>query len=178
LPLALPGLVIGLSYIFFFNATGWRVLAWEVHNPLNFLYGTMGILVICNIVHFYTVSFLTATTALKHLDREFEAVSQSMAVPFYTTFLRVTVPVCLTAILEISMYYFVNSMATVSGVIFLYSADLPLASVAVANMDDAGDVASAAAMSMLIVLVNVVARLGYGVLTQGLRKRAQAWITA
>ena len=145
---------------------------------MNFLYGTMGILVICNIVHFYTVSFLTATTALKHLDREFEAVSQSMAVPFYTTFLRVTVPVCLPAILEIAMYYFVNSMATVSGVIFLYSADLPLASVAVANMDDAGDVASAAAMSMLIVLVNVVARLGYGVLTQGLQKRVQAWITA
>ena len=138
----------------------------------------MGILVICNIVHFYTVSFLTATTALKHLDREFEAVSQSMAVPFYTTFLRVTVPVCLPAILEIAMYYFVNSMATGSGVIFLYSADLPLASVAVANMDDAGDVASAAAMSMLIVLVNVAARFGYGVLTQGLRKRAQAWITA
>jgi hypothetical protein len=39
-------------------------------------------------------------------------------------------------------------------------------------------VASAAAMSMLIVLVNVVARLGYGVLTQGLQKRVQAWITA
>ena len=101
-----------------------------------------------------------------------------MSVPFYTTFLRVTVPVCLPAILEISMYYFVNSMATVSGVIFLYSADLPLASVAVANMDYAGDVASAAAMSMLIVLVNVVARVGYGGLTRGLQKRAQAWITA
>jgi iron(III) transport system permease protein len=178
LPLALPGLVIGLSYIFSFNAPTWRVLAWEVPNPMNFLYGTMGILVICNIVHFYTVSFLTATTALKQLDKEFEAVSQSMAVPFYTTCLRVTVPVCLPAILEIAMYYFVNSMATVSGVIFLYSADLPLASVAVANMDDAGDVASAAAMSMLIVLVNVVARLGYGVLTRGLQKRAQTWIMA
>jgi iron(III) transport system permease protein len=124
------------------------------------------------------VGFLTATTALKQLDREFEAVSQSMAVPFYTTFLRVTVPVCLPAILEIAMYYFVNSMATVSGVIFLYSADLPMASVAVANMDDAGDVASAAAMSVLIVLVNVVARIGYGLLTRGLQKRTQAWITA
>jgi iron(III) transport system permease protein len=178
LPLALPGLVIGLSYIFFFNAPTWRVVAWEFPNPVNFLYGTMGILVICNIVHFYTVGFLTATTALKQLAREFEAVSQSMAVPFYTTFLRVTVPVCLPAILEIAMYYFVNSMATVSGVVFLYSADLPLASVAVANMDDAGDVASAAAMSVLIVLVNVVARIGYGILTRGLQKRTQAWITA
>jgi iron(III) transport system permease protein len=45
-------------------------------------------------------------------------------------------------------------------------------------MDDAGDVASAAAMSVLIVLVNVVARIGYGILTRGLQKRTQAWITA
>jgi iron(III) transport system permease protein len=178
LPLALPGLVIGLSYIFFFNAPSWQLLGVRLPNPLNVLYGTMGILVVCNIVHFYTVSFLTATTALKQLDREFEAVSLSLAVPFYKTFLRVTVPVCLPAILEITMYYFVNSMATVSGVIFLYSADLPLASVAVANMDDAGDIASAAAMSVLIVLANMAARLLYGVLTKGVQKRTQAWIAA
>jgi len=178
LPLALPGLVIGLSYIFFFNAPAWRLFGLKVPNPLNVLYGTMGILVICNIVHFYTVSFLTATTALKQLDKEFEAVSLSLAVPFYKTFLRVTVPVCLPAVLEIGMYYFVNSMATVSGVIFLYSADLPLASVAVANMDDAGDIASAAAMSVLIVLANIAARVLYGLLTRGAQKRARAWMAA
>jgi iron(III) transport system permease protein len=178
LPLALPGLVIGLSYIFFFNAPSWQLLGLLLPNPFHFLYGTMGILVVCNIVHFYTVSFLTATTALKQMDREFEAVSLSLAVPFYRTFLRVTVPVCLPAVLEIGMYYFVNSMATVSGVIFLYSADLPLASVAVANMDDAGDIASAAAMSVLIVGANIAARVLYGVLTRGIQKRTQAWIAA
>jgi iron(III) transport system permease protein len=175
LPLALPGMVIGLSYIFFFNQPRWEILGWVLPNPLNALYGTMGILVISNIVHFYTVSFLTAMTALKQLDREFEAVSESMAVPFYKTFIRVTVPVCMPAILEIGMYYFVSSMATLSAVIFLYSADIPLASVAVANMDDAGDIASAAAMSVLIVLTNVGARLLYGVLTKGIQRRTQAW---
>ena len=175
IPLALPGMVIGLSYIFFFNQPRWHLWSLDLPNPFNPLYGTMAILVICNIVHFYTVSFLTATTALKQLDREFEAVSESMTVPFYKTFHRVTVPVCLPAILEITMYYFVNSMATLSGVIFLYSADLPLASVAIANMDDAGDVAPAAAMSVLIVLTNIAARLLYGLMTRGVQKRSQAW---
>jgi iron(III) transport system permease protein len=178
MPLALPGLVIGLAYIVFFNAPGWTVpvLGWRLPNPFNFLYSTMGILVLSNIVHFYTVSFLTATAALKQLDREFEAISSSMGVPFYATFFRVTVPVCLPAILEIGLYYFVNSMATVSAVIFLYSADLQLASVAVANMDDAGDVAPAAAMSVLIVLINLVVRFLFGLATGGLRKRGQAWV--
>lgn len=158
LPLALPGMVVGLSYIFFFNAPGWTVYGLPIPNPLHALYGTVAILVACNVVHFYTVSFLTATTALKQLDQEFESVSESMAVPFHVTFCRVTVPVCLPAILAIGMYYFVNSMAALSAVIFLYSADLPLPTVAVANMDDAGDIAPAAAMAMLIVLANIGVR--------------------
>jgi iron(III) transport system permease protein len=178
LPLALPGLVIGLAYIFFFNPTAWNLFGFRVPNPFSFLYGTMAILVASNIVHFYTVSFLTATTALKQLDSEFETVSASMGVPFYKTFSRVTVPVCLPAVLEIGMYYFVNSMATVSAVIFLYSADLPLASVAVANMDDAGDTAPAAAMSVLIVAANVAVRCLYTALTRRIKRRSQAWTSA
>ena len=43
-------------------------------NPLGFLYGTIAILVINCITHFYTVSHLTAMTALKQIDREFTAV--------------------------------------------------------------------------------------------------------
>ena len=175
LPLALPGLVIGLSYIFFFNARGWTLLGVWVPNPFNFLYATMGILVISNIIHFFSVSFLTATTALKQLDKEFETVSESLGVPFYRTFFRVSVPVCLPAVLEIGMYYFVNSMATVSAVIFLYSADIPLAAVAIANMDDAGDVAPACAMSILVILTNLAVRILYGWLTRGIRQKSRAW---
>jgi iron(III) transport system permease protein len=175
LPLALPGLVIGLAYIFFFNAPGWTIGGLFIVNPLGFIYATMAILVISNIVHFYSVAFLTATTALKQLDREFEMVSESMGVSFGRTFTRVTVPICVPAILEIGMFYFVNAMATVSAVIFLYSADLPLASVAVANMDDAGDIAPACAMSILIVLINLCVRIGYTTLTRGIKKRSQAW---
>lgn len=66
-------------------------------------------------------------------------------------------------------------LATLSAVIFLYSADIPLATVAVANMDDAGDIAEAAAMSVLIVLTNIAARFLYGVMTRGVHRRSQAW---
>lgn len=175
LPVALPGLVIGLAYIFFFNIPGWELGAFYLPNPFNAIYATMAILVIANIIHFYTVGFLTATTALKQLDAEFETVSESMAVPFFKTFWRVTVPVCLPAILEIAMYYFVNAMVTVSAVIFLYSPSLQLASVAVVNMDDAGDTPAAAAMSMLIVGTSIGVRVLYGLATWGIQKRTQAW---
>ncbi|MGJ3259457.1 MAG: putative 2-aminoethylphosphonate ABC transporter permease subunit [Rhodospirillales bacterium] len=165
-PMAVPGLVLGLAYVFFFN---------DPDNPLGFIYHTMPILVICTITHFYTVAHLSAVTALKQMDPEFEAVSQSLKAPFYKTFWRVTVPVCTPAILDISMYLFVNAMTTVSAVVFLYSSDTSLASVAVLNMDDAGDQSPAAAMGMMIVCTAAGVRLLHMILTRGIHSRTQAW---
>ncbi len=165
-PLAVPGMVLGLAYIFFFN---------DPANPLGFLYHSMAILVLCTVVHYYTVPHLTALTALKQLDPEFEAVSQSLKVPFYKTFARVTFPVCLPAILDISIYLFVNAMTTVSAVVFLYGPDTTLASVAVLNMDDAGDIAPAAAMGMMIFYTNVGARLIHAFVTRRIVRTTQAW---
>ncbi|MCP5156261.1 MAG: putative 2-aminoethylphosphonate ABC transporter permease subunit [Ectothiorhodospiraceae bacterium] len=166
LPMAIPGMVLGLAYIFFFN---------NPSNPLNALYGTMAILVICTVTHFYTVSHLTAVTALKQMDREFESVAASLKQPFYKLLSRVTVPVCLPAVLDISIYLFVNAMTTVSAVVFLYAPTTTLASVAVLNMDDAGDIAPAAAMGMMIFYTNAGARLVHAILSRGVLARTQAW---
>ena len=166
LPMAIPGLVLGLAYIFFFNAPA---------NPLNSIYGTMTILVICSITHFYTVPHLTAVTALKQIDPEFESVSDSLGQPRRRVFLGVTVPLCLPAILDISIYLFVNAMTTVSAVVFLYAPKTALASVAILNMDDAGDIAPAAAMGMLIFYTNVAARLIHMLLSRRVLRRTQAW---
>lgn len=165
-PLAVPGMVLGLAYIFFFNQPG---------NPFGFLYATLGILVLSTVVHFYTVSHLTAATALKQLDAEFESVSASLKVPVFATFFRVTVPLCLPAILDIAIYYFVNAMTTVSAVVFLYAPDTKPASVAVLNMDDAGEVAGAAAMAMMIVYTSALVRAAHGGVSWALMRRTQAW---
>ena len=166
LPLAVPGLVLGIAYIFFFN---------HPDNPLGFLYGTMGILVICTIAHFYTVSHLTCLTALKQLDPEFEAVSLSLKTPVWRTVGKVTLPVCLPALLDVGSYLFLNAMTTVSAVVFLYSPETMLASVAVLNMDDAGDIAPAAAMAMMIVYTSAVFRILHTLLSRILHRHTQVW---
>jgi iron(III) transport system permease protein len=165
-PMAVPGMVLGLGYILFFN---------DPRNPLNALYGTMTILVLSTIVHYYTSSHLTAVTALKALDGEFEAVSASLKVPFYKTFFRVTVPVCLPAILDIGRYLFVNAMVTISAVVFLYSPSTQLAAVAILNMDEAGEIGAAAAMATLIVASSTVVCIVYAVITRFLLTRTQQW---
>ena len=166
LPMAIPGMVLGLAYIFFFN---------DPANPAHVIYGTMTILVVSTITHFYTVGHLTALTALKQIDAEFEPVATSLRQPFWRLFGRVTVPVCLPAILDISIYMFVNAMTTVSAVVFLYSTKTALASVAVLNMDDAGTIAPAAAMGMMIFYTNAAARILHALASRRITRRTQAW---
>jgi iron(III) transport system permease protein len=166
LPMAVPGLVLGLGYVFFFNA-GW--------NPLGFLYGTLAILVINTIAHFYTVGHITALTSLKQIDGEFEAVSASLKVPFWSTFRRVTAPICLPAILDIGVYVFVNALTTVSAVIFLYGADTKLASIAIVHMDEAGAIASAAGMATVIMATAIAVKLAHVGLDRLVFGRLQHW---
>jgi iron(III) transport system permease protein len=166
LPMAVPGLVLGLGYVFFFN---------HPSNPLHGVYGTLAILVLCSIAHFYTTAHLTAVTALKQLDREFEAVAASLKVPFWLTAWRVTLPVCLPAVLDIARYFFVGTMTTVSAVVFIYTPDTMLASVSVLNMDDAGDTAAAAAMASLIVASSALACAVFAVLSWLLQRNSQRW---
>jgi iron(III) transport system permease protein len=166
LPLAVPGLVLGVGYIFAFNSAT---------HPLHPIYGTLTILVACTVAHFFAVAHLTMLSALRQLDREFESVAESLGVPAWRTLLAVHLPVTLPALLAVAGYFFVNAMTTVSAVVFLYSPDTTLASVAVLNMDDAGDVAPAAAMAVLIF---VTAAVGRGLIALGSRAllvRTQAW---
>ena len=166
IPMAVPGLVLGLGYIFFFNMP---------NNPLHGMYQSMALLTLCTIVHFYTTGHLTATTALKSLDAEFESVSASLKVPFYKTFWRVTLPICTPAMVDIARYFFINAMTTISAVVFLYSPETKVASIAILNLDEAGDIGAAAAMAVLIGLISTIATLFFAMLSWFVDKQTQAW---
>ncbi|CAN5146693.1 putative 2-aminoethylphosphonate ABC transporter permease subunit [soil metagenome] len=141
LPLAIPGLALGVGYIMFFNSAS---------NPLHGIYGTMTILVLCTVAHYFSVPHITSLTGLRQLDIEFERVAESLGVPFWRNLISIHLPICLPVVLSVGGYFFVSAMTTVSAVVFLYSPQTTLASIAVLNMDDAGDVAPAAAMASLI----------------------------
>jgi iron(III) transport system permease protein len=150
-PAAVPGLALGLAYVLFFN---------DPANPMHAIYGTFALLVVATVIHFYTVAHLTCVAALRSLDPEFELAGAVLGKSRLALAAQVIAPLSAPALVEVAVYLFVGAMTTVSAVVFLYPPDVKLASVAVLNMDDAGDTAPAAAMGMLIVYVNVVVRAG------------------
>lgn len=165
-PMAVPGLALGLGYILFFNA-GW--------NPLHGLYGSLTLMSLCTVAHCFSVAHITQLTALRQLDREYELVAESLGVPFWKTLWRVHLPVCLPALLQVAGYFFVSAMTTVSAVVFIYSPETTLASLAVLAMDDAGDIAPAAAMATLIFISAAMGRALLGALERLLVTRTQRW---
>jgi len=148
LPAAIPGMVLGLAYIFFFN---------EPANPLNFIYGTIFILAINNVYHYHAQGFLTATTSLQQISANFDETSACLGANLFTTIKRVTLPIMLPAILSIGVFFFMRSMVTLSAVIFLVSPSVNMAAVSVMLLDDAGNTTQAAAFSTLIILIVLTA---------------------
>ena len=69
------------------------------------------------------------------------------------------------------VYFFVNSLVTVSAVVFLYTPTAPITSVMIVSMQGAGQTAPAAAMCMLLLFINLIVRLLYEALRHGLKKR-------
>lgn len=166
LPLAVPGIVLGLSYIFFFN---------DPANPFVGIYGTMAILVLSTIIYLYTVPHIMSLAALKHLSREFESTGASLKVPFYVTFFRVTLPCCLPTLVNIWGYLFVNAMTTVAVVIFLYSARTQVAAITIVGWQTGGRLPASAAMSTVLLATSAAVWMLRAWLAGRLFARMQAW---
>jgi iron(III) transport system permease protein len=144
LPAAVPGMVLGLAYIFAFNkATG----------PFSLIYDTLLMLALCNVFHYFSQGMLTASTSLRQISSSFDEASACLGGRVVDTLRLVTLPLVMPTLLAVGIFFFMRSMVTLSGIIFLVSPGTNLAAVTVMLLDDAGATTHAAAYSTLIMLV-------------------------
>ncbi len=141
LPAAVPGMVLGLGYIFAFN---------DPDNPIYAFYGTVLMLALNTLYHYHAQGFLASTTSLKQIDTTFDEASAILGGGFLRTFWRVHLPLILPSLVGLSVFFFMRAMVTLSGVIFLVTPGHNLAAVSVLLLDDSGETTQAAAFSTLI----------------------------
>ena len=148
LPVAVPGLVLGLGYIFFFNAPS---------NPLNLLFGTLTLMIVCTIAHFYTVPHLMVVGTLMRTDPEIDMAARALQSTPAGTARRIHLPMLLPTMIDVFGYFFVNAMTTVSALIFLFTANSRVGAIAVVNLLEGSRYGQAAALAVLIMLISVAA---------------------
>jgi iron(III) transport system permease protein len=147
LPAAVPGMVLGLGYVLAFN-----------HGTLStWLYGSAAIVAACSLYHYHAQSFLTLQTGMRRVPEALEDAVAVFGGDARHVLRDAVLPFAAPAAVATFFYLFMRSLVTLSGVIFLVTPDLGLASVTVMRLDETGFLAQAAAYAMCVVLAGGLA---------------------
>ncbi len=141
LSFAIPGTVIGVSYILAFNV------------PPVEITGTAFILIACFVFRNMSVGVRAGIAALSQIDRSLDEASLTLGARSATTLRRVVLPLLRPAVVAAMVYSFVRAMTAVSAVIFLVSAEWNMATTYIVGRVEAGEFGLAIAYSSVLILV-------------------------
>jgi iron(III) transport system permease protein len=143
LSFAIPGTVIGVSYILAFNVP-----------PLE-LTGTAIILVVCNVFRNMPVGVRAGMAAMAQIDKSLDEAATTLGARGFTTLRTVLLPLLKPAVVAALVYSFVRAMTTVSAVIFLVSAEYEWATTYIINRVVNGDYGVAIAYSSVLIVLMI-----------------------
>ena len=143
--MAIPGLVLGLAYVIFFH-----------DQPI---YGTLFIIVFVNSIHFFASPYLMMYNALGKVNPNLEAVGASLGVSRIRIIIDVIVPKVKYSLYEMAVYFFVNSMMTISAVAFLAPPSPKPLALMVTQFEAQLLMESAAFVSLLIFVINLAVKV-------------------
>lgn len=156
LPVGVPGLVLGLAYVFTFNSADL---------PWGMLYGTALLVALCNYYHYHTQGFTTMMMGMRHVPGAMEDATSVLGGGVAHILRDVYLPAMRVTLISVAMFLFMRSMVTLSAVIFLVTPSLPLGAVTVMRLDEAGFTSQAAAFSTCIMGIVAIMALVLHLLT-------------
>jgi iron(III) transport system permease protein len=155
--LAIPGLVLGLSYVLFFKG--------------SFFYGGLAMLILVNTIHFMASPYLMAYNSLGKLNSNLEDVGRTLGVGRFRIIRDVLIPQTKLTILEMFSYFFVNSMMTISAVSFLSTVRNRPISLMITMFEAQLFLEGAAFVSILILGSNLMIKCAVYIITKIVKKK-------
>ena len=140
----IPGMVIGLAYLFVFTGT-----------PLQ---NTFPIIIICNVVHYFSTPYLMMKNSLSKMNAGWETTAMLMGDSWLQTILRVVTPNALSSLIEVFSYYFINSMVTISALIFIAGARTMVLTTMIKQLQYVNRFNEVFVLSLLILATNLIAK--------------------
>ncbi len=150
----IPGMVIGIAYMMFFSGSS--------------LQNTFALIIICNIVHYFSTPYLMLKNSLEKLNSSWEKTAQLMGDSWFKTIRRIITPNIKTTIFEVLGYYFINAMVTISAIIFVAGAQTMVITAKIKELQYFGKFNEIFVLSILILLTNLVVK---GILALLAKKR-------
>lgn len=144
---AVPGTVAGIGYILAFN------------KPPLILTGTLAILVLNFVFRYVPVGIQSGIAVLRQIDPSIEEAAQNLGASALVTFRRITLPLIAPAFFSGLVFAFVRAMTAISAAIFLVSANWNLMTVQILNQVGSGRLGVAAAFSMVLLVIVLIAMI-------------------
>lgn len=140
----IPGMVLGLAFLFVFSGTS--------------LQNTFPLMILCNIVHYFSTPYLMMKNALSKMNAGWETTAMLMGDSWLKTILRVVTPNALSSLIEVFSYYFINSMVTISALIFLAGARTMVLTTKIKQLQYINEYDQVFVLSLLILATNLIAK--------------------
>ena len=141
---AIPGMVLGVAYMFLFSGTG--------------LQNTLLLMILCNIVHYFSTPYLMMKNSLSKMNAGWETTAMLMGDSWLQTILRVVTPNALSSLIEVFSYYFINSMVTISALIFIAGARTMVLTTMIKQLQYVNRFNEVFVLSLLILATNLIAK--------------------
>ncbi|MEG0762960.1 MAG: ABC transporter permease subunit [Oscillospiraceae bacterium] len=139
--MAIPGLVLGLSYVLFFKS--------------SFIYGTLLILILVNLIHFFSSPYLMAYNSFGKINANLEDVGITLGINRAHMIKDVFIPQMYSTLLEMFAYFFVNCMMTISAVSFLFTVNNMPVSLMITQFEAQMLLECSAFISVVILAINL-----------------------
>lgn len=141
----IPGMVLGLAFLFAFSGSS--------------LQNTFFIIIICNIVHFFSTPYLMMKNSLTKMNASWETTAKLMGDNWIKTVIRIVTPNAVSTILEVFSYYFINAMVTISAVIFIAGARTMVITTKIKELQHYAKFNEIFVLSLLILFTNIVGKI-------------------
>ncbi len=156
--LAIPGIVLGLSYSMTFSG--------------SFIYGTLAILILANLMHFFASPYQMMYNSLAGMNQNLEHVGLTLGINRFRIVRDVILPQSKATLIEMFSYFFVNSMMTISAVSFLANARTKPISLIIEQFNAQGNYEIAAVIAIIILFANISVKAIVAIVTGAIRKRS------
>ena len=137
-------MVLGVAYLFLFSGTS--------------LQNTLLLMILCNILHYFSTPYLMMKNALSKMNAGWETTAMLMGDSWIKTILRVVTPNALSSLIEVFSYYFINSMVTISALIFIAGARTMVLTTMIKQLQYVNRFNEVFVLSLLILATNLLAK--------------------
>lgn len=141
----IPGMVLGIAYLLMFTGTS--------------LQNTFPLIIICNIIHYFSTPYLMFKNSLGKMNSSWETTAMLMGDSWIKTIFRIVTPNAKSTIFEVLSYYFVNAMVTISAIVFLVGTKTMVMTTKIVELQHFAKFNEIFILSLMIMITNIIIKI-------------------